>query len=65
MKYEPDSFLLFGKESTGIPGQILDRFPDTSVRIPMKEGVISMNLSDCVSIILFEALRQNGFEGLI
>jgi tRNA(Leu) C34 or U34 (ribose-2'-O)-methylase TrmL len=31
----------------------------------MKEGVISMNLSDCVSIILFEALRQNGFEGLI
>lgn len=64
MKYEPDSFLLFGKESTGIPQEILDRFPDTSVRIPMKENVISMNLSDCVSIVLFEALRQNSFAGL-
>jgi tRNA (cytidine/uridine-2'-O-)-methyltransferase len=64
MRYRPDSFLLFGKESTGIPQEILDRYPDTSVRIPMKEGVISMNLSDCVSIVLYEALRQEGFAGL-
>ncbi len=62
--YEPDGFLLFGKESSGIPQSILDRFPDTSVRIPMKKDVISMNLSDCVSIVLYEALRQEGFTGL-
>ena len=64
MDYLPDSFLLFGKESTGIPQAILDRYPDTSVRIPMKEGMISMNLSDCVSVVLYEALRQNRFSGL-
>ncbi len=62
--YEKDSFLLFGKESTGIPREILDRYPDTSVRIPMKMDVISMNLSDCVSIVLFEALRQEAFADL-
>jgi len=64
MHYEKDAFLLFGKESTGLPPSILERYPETSVRIPMKEGVISMNLSDCVSIVLFEALRQHAFAGL-
>ncbi len=64
VQYEDDSFLLFGKESSGIPRSILDRFPDNSVRIPMKKDVISMNLSDCVSIVLFEALRQKAFAGL-
>lgn len=63
--YERDSFLLFGKESSGIPRSILDRYPDTSVRIPMKQDVISMNLSDCVSIVLYEALRQEAFASLI
>ncbi len=62
--YEKDAFLLFGKESSGIPQSILDQFPDTCVRIPMKSDVISMNLSDCVSIVLFEALRQEGFPEL-
>ena len=55
---------MFGKESSGIPEEIVARYPDTSVRIPMKEGVISMNLSDCASIVLFEALRQQGYPGL-
>ncbi len=64
MEYDPEGFLLFGKESTGIPGSILERYPDTSVKIPMKKDVISMNLSDCVSIVLFEALRQHSFPGL-
>ena len=62
--YEPDCFLLFGKESTGLPEEIVKRYPLRSVRIPMREGVISMNLSDCVSIVLYEALRQNAFKGL-
>ena len=64
VSYPAGCFLMFGKESSGIPQEIVDRYPDTSVRIPMKEDVISMNLSDCASIILFEALRQLGFPGL-
>ncbi len=63
--YEPGGFLMFGKESSGIPQDILDRYPQTSVRIPMKQDVISMNLSNCVSIVLFEALRQEAFAGLV
>ena len=62
--YRDGDFLMFGKESSGIPEEIVNRYPDTSVRIPMKEGVISMNLSDCASIVLFEALRQQGYPGL-
>ena len=64
ISYDADAYLLFGKESSGIPRQILDRYPDTGVRIPMREGVISMNLSDCVSIVAFEALRQLQFPSL-
>lgn len=62
--YEDGCYLLFGKESTGIPEEILERFRENVVRIPMKSEVISMNLSDCVSIVLFEALRQLGFPEL-
>ena len=64
VSYPDGCFLMFGKESSGIPEEIVNRYPDTSVRIPMKEGVISMNLSDCASIVLFEALRQQGYPGL-
>ena len=64
MKYPDGAYLLFGKESSGIPEEIVQQYPDTSVHIPMKQGVISMNLSDCVSIVTFEALRQLGFAGL-
>ncbi len=62
--YPDGCFLLFGKESSGIPQEIVDRYPDTSVRIPMRKGVISMNLSDCVSVVLYEALRQQNFPDL-
>jgi len=65
MDYPDGAYLLFGKESTGIPREIVESYPETSVRIPMKQGVISMNLSDCVSTVLFEALRQQGFPGLV
>ena len=61
----PDgAYLMFGKESSGIPEEITGLYPDTGIRIPMRESVISMNLSDCVSIVLFEALRRQGFPGL-
>ncbi len=64
VSYPDGAYLMFGKESSGIPKEIVDCYPETSVRIPMKENVISMNLSDCVSVVLFEALRQQRFPGL-
>lgn len=59
--YEPDCFIMFGKESAGIPEDILVNHQDTAVRIPMNEEIRSLNLSNSVSIILYEALRQNNF----
>ncbi|MDK2966806.1 MAG: tRNA (cytidine/uridine-2-O-)-methyltransferase [Lacrimispora sp.] len=60
--YEPDCFLMFGKESAGIPEEILVEHEDRCVRIPMWGDIRSLNLSNSVSIVLYEALRQNGFE---
>ena len=60
--YEPDCFLMFGKESAGIPEEILIENEDRCVRIPMWGDIRSLNLSNSVSIVLYEALRQNGFE---
>ena len=61
VSYEPDCYLMFGKESAGIPESILVEHPDTSVRIPMNEDIRSLNLSNSVAIVLYEALRQNNF----
>lgn len=60
-----DAFLLFGRESAGIDQAILDRFADRCVRIPMREGLRSLNLSNAVAIAAYEALRQQGFQGLV
>ncbi|MEG2700893.1 MAG: tRNA (cytidine(34)-2'-O)-methyltransferase, partial [Hungatella sp.] len=60
--YEPDCFLMFGKESAGIPEEILLDHQETCIRIPMWGDIRSLNLSNSVSIVLYEALRQNGFE---
>ena len=62
VKYEPDCFLMFGKESGGIPEEILVDNEDRCVRIPMWGDIRSLNLSNSVSIVLYEALRQNGFD---
>ncbi len=62
VKYEPDCFLMFGKESAGIPEEILVDNEDRCVRIPMWGDIRSLNLSNSVSIVLYEALRQNGFD---
>ncbi len=61
-EYEPDCFLMFGKESAGIPEEILVENQEQCVRIPMWGDIRSLNLSNAVSIVLYEALRQNGFE---
>ena len=59
--YGEDAFLLFGRESAGIDPAILDRFASQCVRIPMREGLRSLNLSNAVAIGVYEALRQQGF----
>ncbi len=60
--YEPDCYIMFGKESAGIPEEILVDNEDTCVRIPMWGDIRSLNLANSVAIVLYEGLRQNGFE---
>ena len=57
-------FLMFGKESAGIPEEILVEHEKTCVRIPMLDKIRSLNLSNSVSIVLYEALRQQGFRNM-
>ena len=62
VSYEPDCYIMFGKESAGIPEEILVDHEDTCVRIPMIGDIRSLNLSNSVAIVLYEALRQNNFD---
>ena len=62
--YSPDDYIMFGKESAGIPEEILVDYEETCIRIPMEPSIRSLNLSNSVSIILYEALRQQGFPEL-
>ena len=61
VKFEPDCYIMFGKESAGIPEEILLEHPNEAIRIPMMGETRSLNLANSVSIVLYEALRQNGF----
>jgi len=58
-------YLIFGKESTGIPKEILRNDLDKCMRIPMTSNVRSLNLSNCVAIMLYEALRQQDYNDLL
>lgn len=62
VSYESDCFIMFGKESAGIPEEILLENKETSIRIPMIGEIRSLNLSNSVAIVLYEALRQQNFE---
>ena len=62
--YEEDSFIMFGKESAGIPEEILVENEETCIRIPMLPDIRSLNLANSVAIVLYEALRQQGFKTL-
>lgn len=57
-------YFLFGKETRGLPEPLLMEHPERCIRIPMREGARSMNLSNSVAVTVFEALRQTGFAGL-
>ena len=60
--YEPDCYIMFGKESAGIPEEILVENQENAIRIPMLNDIRSLNLGNSVAIVLYEALRQHHFE---
>lgn len=62
--FEPDCYIMFGKESAGIPEDILLNNQENCIRIPMVGDIRSLNLSNSVAIVLYEALRQNNFEDM-
>lgn len=62
VKFGPDDFIMFGKESAGIPEEILVENEENCIRIPMLSEIRSLNLSNSVAIVLYEALRQQNFE---
>lgn len=62
VSYAPDDYVMFGKESAGIPEEILVDYEETCIRIPMEPSIRSLNLSNSVSVILYEALRQQDFS---
>jgi tRNA (cytidine/uridine-2'-O-)-methyltransferase len=65
-KFLPDDYLVFGRETAGLPKMLLERHRENWLRIPMFNAESrSLNLSNCVALVLFEALRQQGFEGEI
>ena len=64
-RYREGDFLVFGKETRGLPEELLVSRPQDCVRIPMIGESRSLNLSNSVSIVLYEALRQNGFEKMV
>ncbi len=64
VSYEDGCYLLFGKETKGLPEPLIFSNPSRSIRIPMKDGLRSLNLSNSVSIVVYEALRQWGFPDM-
>ena len=62
--YPEDCYLMFGKETAGLPEELIFSHPETAVRIPMREGLRSLNLGNSVAIAVYEALRQQEFLSL-
>ncbi len=63
--YGPEDYLVFGCETRGLPEALISRVYDRCIRIPMREGARSLNLSNSVAVVLYEALRQQDFAGLL
>ena len=64
VSYQDGDILVFGKETAGLGQALLERRAEDAVRIPMREGLRSLNLSNSVALVLYEALRQSGFPGM-
>ncbi len=65
ISFRAGDYLVFGKETKGLPEPLVRGNPDSALRIPMASGLRSLNLSNTVALVLYEALRQNGFSGLV
>ena len=64
IEYPDETYIVFGKEDTGLSPEITSKYTDKCVRIPMIEGARCLNLSNSVAIAVYEVLRQRGYEGL-
>ncbi|NMA66410.1 MAG: tRNA (uridine(34)/cytosine(34)/5-carboxymethylaminomethyluridine(34)-2'-O)-methyltransferase TrmL [Clostridiaceae bacterium] len=64
VNYPDNCYILFGKETKGLPEWLLKSNYNNCVRIPMLDGIRSLNLSNSVAIVVYEALRQNGFKNM-
>ena len=65
VSFDEDCWLVFGKETAGLPEWLRLRYPDTCIRIPMREEARSMNIGNSVAVMCYEALRQHGYKGLL
>lgn len=65
IEFRDGDYLLFGKETKGLPEKLVFDNPENALRIPMAQGLRSLNLSNTVALVLYEALRQNGFKRLV
>lgn len=63
-KFNDGCFLIFGKETAGLPQDLREKYYDRCVRLPMREDARSLNLANSVAVLCYEALRQQGFPGL-
>ena len=62
VEFKEGDFLVFGPETRGLPAEVIASNPKTAITIPMLDGQRSLNLSNSVSIVLYEAIRQNGIQ---
>ena len=65
IEYPENTYIMFGKETRGLPEELLHKNRDYCVRIPMRDSLRSLNLSNSVAIAVYEILRQDNFEGLV
>lgn len=65
VQFREGDFLVFGKETAGLPAAILNQYPEHCIRLPMIDGARSLNLSNAVAVSVYEALRQTGYAGLL
>ena len=64
-RFSPDCWLFFGKETAGLPLEFREKHRDRCIRIPMVDEARSLNLANSAAVLIYEALRQNGFPGLL
>jgi tRNA (cytidine/uridine-2'-O-)-methyltransferase len=64
VKYTDNAYLIFGSEDVGLPGEIIDKYSDNCLQIPMRAGLRSLNMSNSVAVGVYEVLRQWGFPEL-